>query len=273
MFTSSKHLYARAALALGFLTLFSGSGRTTASSGEQAGHNTPKPAAQITPAAQELLNRTLQALGGSAFLSFKTLTTEGRAFSISDGVAAGFVEYDSIVGYPDKRRLSYGLGKSKTVTLINNGDRGWEIDRYGLIEQPEKRISAWQVANRYSLEGLLRGRAHEPGVLVLPGGQDFVDNFPASILDIIDSQQVEVKLYVNPQTYLPLRAAYRVHNPESQDWDEYVDVYSDYHLINGIQTPMHLVRYVNDERVAETFRMSAKYNQNYPPTVFQPSDQ
>jgi hypothetical protein len=236
----------------------------------QAAEDTVKPAAQIRPAAQELLTSTIQALGGSAFLNFKTLTTQGRAFSITDGVAAGFVTYQSVVEYPDKRRLSYGLGRSKSVTLINNGNQGWELDRYGLIEQPEKRVSAWQIANRYSLENLLRLLVHEPGVLVLPGGQDFVDNIPASILEIIDARQVDVKLYVDLQNHLPIRAAYRIHNPQTQDWDDYADVYSDYDQIEGIQTPMHLVRYVNGERVAETFRTSAKYNQSYPSTFFEP---
>ncbi|HTV54096.1 MAG TPA: hypothetical protein VMI06_04195 [Terriglobia bacterium] len=238
----------------------------------QAARNTTLPAPQISPAAQELLKNTIQALGGSAFLSFKTLETQGRAFSITDGVAAGFVTYESVVEYPDKRRLSYGLGRSKAVTLINNGNQGWEIDLYGLIEQPEQRISAWEIANRYSLENLLRVRVHEPGVLVLPGGQDFVENLPTSILEIIDSRQVDVKLYIDLQNHLPIRAAYRVHNPQTQDWDDYADVYSDYDQIDGIQTPMHLVRYVNDERVAETFRTSAKYNQSYPSTLFEPPE-
>jgi hypothetical protein len=238
----------------------------------QAPPRTAMSAAQISPDARALLDHTIQALGGSAFLNFKTMRTEGRAFSIMDGVAAGFVTYDSIVEYPDKRRLSYGMGKSKAVTLINNGDQGWEIDRYGLIEQSEKQISSWEIASRYSLENLLRLRAHEAGVLVLPGGQDFVENFPASILDIIDARQVEVKLYVNSVTYLPLRAVYRVQNPETHDWDEYADVYSDYHLISGIHTPMHLVRYVNDERVAETFRDSAQYNETCSPSMFGPPE-
>jgi hypothetical protein len=236
----------------------------------RAAQSPAKPPARISPAAQQLLDRTVQALGGSAFLGSRTLTTGGRAFSISDGVAAGFVTYQSVVQFPDKRRLSYGLGRNKSVTLINNGNQGWEIDRYGLIEQPQKRVSAWEAANRYSMESLLRVVVHEPGVLVLPGGQDFVDNLPTSILEIIDSRQVDVKLYIDLQTYLPIRATYRVHNPETQDWDDYADVYSDFDQIGGIQTPMHLVRYVNGERVAETFRTSAKYNQNYPPSLFEP---
>lgn len=236
----------------------------------QAARKAAKPAAQISPAAQQLLDRTVQALGGESFLKSKTLSTQGRAFSIADGVTAGFVTYKSLVEYPDKRRLAYGFGRNKSVILINNGSQGWELDQYGVIEQSEKRLHAWIVANRYSLENVLRSVAHEPGVLILPGGQDFVDNLAASILDIMDSRQVDVKLYINPQTYLPIQISYRVRDPEVSDWDDYKDMYSDYHNIDGIKTPMHLVRYVNGERTAETFRTSAKYNVSYPPGFFEP---
>lgn len=228
------------------------------------------PPSHIDPAAQALLNQVTQALGGSVFLGSKTLETRGRAFSIMDGVTQGFVEYQSTVEFPDKRRLSYGLGKSKSVTLINHGDQGWEIDRYGLIEQTDKEIKAWRLANRYSLENLLRVRIHEPGTLIQKGGQDFVNNRPALIVDIVDARQVDVKLYANSVTYLPIQIAYRLMNPQTHDWDEYADIYADYLEVQGVETPMHLVRYVNGERVAETFRTLARYNQPCPPGFFEP---
>jgi hypothetical protein len=225
---------------------------------------------QISPDAQALLDRAIQALGGQRFLNFNTLTTQGRAFSISDGIAAGFIVYDSSFEFPDKRRLSYGLGKTKPVTLINNGSQGWEIDRYGIIDQTDKQIRVWKLANRYSLENLLRVRVHEPGVLVLTGGQDFVNNTPTAILDIIDSRQIDVKLYLNSQNSLPVQISYRIQDPQDRYWDDYANVYSDYENVQGIQTPMHLVESKNGERVAETFRTEVKYNQSYPPHFFAP---
>ncbi|MGH9326262.1 MAG: hypothetical protein ACRD2B_06185 [Terriglobia bacterium] len=228
------------------------------------------PPSYINPAAQALLSQVTQALGGTAFLSSKTLETQGRAFSLMDGVTQGFVQYESTVKFPDERRLSYGLNRSKAVTLINNGNQGWELDRYGLIEQSEKEIRAWRLANRYSLENLLRVRIHEPGTLIQKGGQDFVNNRPALIVDIIDARQVDVKLYVNSVTYLPIQITYRLMNPETHYWDDYTDVYADYQEVEGVQTPMHLVRYVNGDRVAETFRTRVRHNQACPPGFFQP---
>lgn len=230
-----------------------------------------QPFSHIDSAAQALLNQTIQALGGPAFAGFKTLSSQGRAFSIMDGVTAGFVQYDSAMRFPDQRRLSYGLGKSKSVTLINDGDHGWEIDRYGLIEQPDKEIRAWQLANRYSLENLLRLRVHEPGTLVQAGGEDFVDNVPVKIIDIFDSRQADVKVYVDQRTHLPVRVVYRVMNPDTHQREDYADAYANYREVQGIETPMHLVRYHNDERVAETFRTMVRYNETYPANFFQPN--
>ncbi|MGH9407237.1 MAG: hypothetical protein ACRD3D_15560 [Terriglobia bacterium] len=236
--------------------------------------NPSGPPSEIDPAAQALLNRAIQGLGGPAFLGFRTMSTQGRAFSISDGVTQGFVLYQSWSEFPAKRRLSYGLAKrSKAVTLINDGDQGWELDRYGLIEQSPKEIRAWRLANRYSLENLLRVRARETGVLIQKGGDDLVDNHPAQILDIVDSRQVAIKLYLDSQSHQPVEIAYRIMNPETHEWDEYSDIYSDYQSVGGVQTATHLVRYLNGDRVAETFRTQIRYNETYPAGYFEPRDQ
>ena len=195
-----------------------------------------------------------------------------RAFSISNEETTGLAPYDSFVEYPDKRRFSYG--KKKPVILINNGDSAWELDRYGVILQPPEQVRRWKTTNRYSLENLLRLRIREPGILIQTGGVDFVDNLPARVVEIIDASQVHIKLYVNRVSLRPVRVTYQVLNPQSQEQDEYADDYSDYQVIQGIATPMHIGRFVNDERVAEIFRSSARYDENYPASYFsQPSGQ
>ncbi|MDE3180455.1 MAG: hypothetical protein KGM47_12445 [Acidobacteriota bacterium] len=224
---------------------------------------------QINPAAQALLDQSIQALGGQAFIDFKTMTSEGRVFSIADGVLQGFVHYTSAEEFPDRRRLSYGLSKkSKAVTLINNGDNGWELDRYGTIQQPQKEIRAWRLANRYSLENLLRLRIREPGMLIQMGKQDFVDNLPVQIVEMADARQAQIKLYLNISTHLPLQIGYRILDAQTHQWNEYSDIYSDYQTVQGTQTAMHIIRYLNGDRVAETFRSEVRYNETYPASFF-----
>jgi hypothetical protein len=81
----------------------------------------PAEQARISPKAQELLNRAIQALGGAAFLHFRSMTSTGRIYAISEESTAGLDTFESAVLFPDKRRLT--MGKKKPVTLINDGDR------------------------------------------------------------------------------------------------------------------------------------------------------
>lgn len=225
--------------------------------------------ARIDARGQQLLDQTIQALGGQAFLTVKTLTTHGRAFSISDGATAGFVVFDSWVEYPDKRRVAYGFGKSKPILLINNGDQAWELDKMGTTDQLPQQIYNWKLATYYSLENLFR-HFHDPGILIQTGGVDFVDNLPVQTVDVFNSQKAHITLYLNQQTHLPVRIAYRVQDPKTEQWNDYADDYSDYETFQGIATPMHIMRLVNQDRVAETFRNSARYNDDYPADYFEP---
>ena len=230
-----------------------------------------KPAAlpaRADPKAQELLDRTIQALGGPAFLRVRRLTTRGRIFAIADESTAGLAPFVSAVEYPDKRRFSYG--KSKPVTLVNNGDQAWELDRYGLTSQLPEQVQRWKATNRYSLENLLRLRIHEPGILIQVGGVDFVDNVPTRGVDILELGGTHVRLDLHRQTLLPVRIRYRVQDPKTHDWQEYADVYGDYQNFQGVQTPMHITRFLDGERVTEVFRHSARYDEDYPAGYFQP---
>lgn len=246
-------------MTLGALSLLSISGPTMNAS--QNSPDAPKRPPVIEPKAQALLDKSVQALGGASFLAFKSLTTAGRAYTISDDQTAGFAPFVSAVEYPDKRHFSYG--KKKPVILINNGDQGWEVDRYGTISQRPVDLRRWRTINRYSLENLLRVRIHEPGMLIQDGGSDFVDQLPARVLTLVDADQVQMKFFINNLTYLPIRITYRVQSAAGDDWDEYADVYGDYQNIQGVQTPMHITRFLNDERVSETYRNTAKYDESY----------
>ena len=102
------------------------------------------------------------------------------------------------------------------------------------------------------------------------GGVDFVNNVPTLSLDITEAGGTSVRMDLHRRTFLPIRISYRVQNVKTRDWEEYADVYADYRNFQGIQTPMHITRYLEGERVAETFRNSAQYNEGYPATYFQP---
>ncbi len=224
---------------------------------------------RIEAKAQALLDRLIQALGGQAFLNSKSLTTQGRLFSISSA-GEGFVYFDSQTQFPDKRRLTYGLSKkTKPIVIINNGDLGWEIDRMGMVHLDSEDIRQWKFSNRYALENLLRLRIHEPGALVQSAGVDFVNNLPVDILDVVDATQTQIKICLEHATGLPVEVRYRKWDAEINDWDEYADDYADFRTFQGINTAMHIARSRNGRRFSELYRGSAVYNESYPQKIFE----
>jgi hypothetical protein len=237
--------------------------------GARAGQEPAAAVQQINPLAQELLEKAVQAMGGPAFLGVKNLTTRGRVFSISEGATSGFAKFESTVEFPDKRRFAYG--DKKPIVLVNNGERGWQLDNFGVIRQRPGQVRRWIVANRYSLANILRRVIHEPDLLIQDGGVDFVDNLPARVVEIVDAQQVRVRLYLHKLNFRPIRITYRVQNPETREWQDFADVYGDYREVQGVQTPMHVTRFVSGERFGETFRNAAQYDRNFPPNYFTPT--
>jgi hypothetical protein len=222
----------------------------------------------ISPAAKQRLDRCILALGGQAFTQWKSLWTTGKVFLIEDNSTAGFAPFKSTEVPPDRRRFTYGSGSP--VTLINDRDQGWEIDRDGVIQQTPQQVREWRLANRYSLENVLRVGIHAPGILVEDKGLTLLDNQPVDEIEIIDSRQVHIKIYLDEDTSLPRQIRYRVRDPRSQTWQVYSDVYSDYQTFQGIQTPMHITRYQNGERVAELFRDKVRYDVPIAPRFFSP---
>ena len=100
------------------------------------------------------------------------------------------------------------------------------------------------------------------------GKVDFVDNVATQGMEITEPGGISVRLDVHPQTFLPTRISYRVRNVKENAWDDYSDAYADYKLIDGLQFPMHVTRYLNGDRIGETFRNDAKFNEVYPPNYF-----
>jgi hypothetical protein len=224
---------------------------------------------RISPKAREILDHAIEALGGPAFLNYKSMATSGRVFGFSNGQMAGVEPFKSTYVPPDQRRFTYG--KSKPVTLINNGQEALELDQYGLTHQLPEQVREWTIANRYSLDHLFRSIIKESGVLIIDHGVDFVANQPAFVIEIIDAQDTHIQLYLRKTNYLPLRVTYRVQNSGTQDWDDYTDDYNDYQRFDGIMTPMNIAREKNDERVGAVYRSKARYNVEVPANYFQPS--
>src|SRR5581483_7317658 len=81
--------------------------------------------------AKQLVQQAIQVLGGQAYLTWHTQTSQGRSYSFHHGepnsVGTLFWRFRE---YPDKDRIE--LTKHRDVFEIFNGDNGWEVTFQGV---------------------------------------------------------------------------------------------------------------------------------------------
>ena len=223
---------------------------------------------KISPAARQVIDQMIEKLGGENFRRIRTLTTSGRFYFLGDGGTAGMLPFKSKDAPPDKRRFSYG--KKKPIILINNGKHAWRLDRLGRGRQSEEESRAWRLRTRYGLYHLLTRVINEPDILMVDAGSDFVDNVSVYVVEIIDAQQVRVKIYVDKNRLLPVRIVYRLQHPRTRRWEENALTYGNFKMQNGVLAPQRETRWRNGRRYAELFYHQILFNLPIPERDFDP---
>ena len=223
----------------------------------------------VSPQARELVDQVIEKLGGEKFRQIESISARGRFFTVGSGGTAGVMPFESQELVSAKRRFSYG--KKKPIILVNDGDKGWRLDRLGRTRQTPEQIWTWRLRARYNLYGLLLRVTEEPDILMVEGGTDLADNVVVRVVEIVDVQQVKIKLLVDKTRYLPVRIQYRAQNPKTNRWEEYGLTYGNYQKVQGVLTPKQEGRWLNGRRRAEVFFHEIYYNLPLSSDLFVPT--
>lgn len=118
----------------------------------------PKPSPENTAKAEAIVNRGIEVLGGSAYLSVQTVVGRGFFTAFHDGMSqipARFLDY---IAYPDKERTEF-TGDGIRVIQTNSGETGWLFDgaTKSLSDMKGAQIEDFKRSMRTSVENLLRG--------------------------------------------------------------------------------------------------------------------
>ena len=232
--------------------------------------------------ARELIQRSIRALGGPAYLGVKDLTRSGRytAFEHS-GAARGTIKITDVVKLPDKERIEYNfkmyygvdapipllvvdipfpLSKTKSSFEVHNGDQGWILGAAGIVDMPADSLSHLREKRKKDLNLLFRERLNEPGLILRYSGQDVVDLKLVDWVEISDADRFTTRVAFDHSTHLPMRAVFLFRDPETGDPVEDHDYFSNYRLIQGVMTPMQIAHEHNGYQVSQLFFEDVKYN-------------
>lgn len=221
-----------------------------------------------TNKALEVLDRTLAALGGPAFLNVQDITRHGRLYGFDRGELAdpGEHHFFDYVKFPGRERSEQG--KKGNVVYVNNNEQGWELDRQGVREQTPEQIRDFNEGNRRDLDYILRFRLKEPGMQAYYLGGEFADNQRVHVVELVDDRAESYKLLIDQTTYLPLQLRYRQKDELSGEWQDVVEYYGKYVPVQGIQTPMLFSRERAGTRTLEVFWSEVQYNTGLPDELF-----
>ena len=228
---------------------------------------------QTTPAARQLLDSMVQALGGKEFLEVKEIQTKGRFYSFRRGVLAAADLYSDYIKFPDMERLELGREKEKIIQ-INHGTEGWTINQSAPKDEPpvqeQSSVQAEEFLNNFktNFDYMVRFVAPTPKASLVASGAEVVDFRRTDVLEVRDAEKNLMRIFVDRETRLPLKTQTR----RTGEAIVHEEVYANWHRFDGVMTPLMLVRYRDGVKVIEIRAESVSYNPGLSDTLFAPPD-
>ena len=238
------------------------------------GQSEMAPPSQSIPVDQEnvhkakaVLDQTIQALGGQAYLNIQDISQEGRTYSFHLGESEGVgVLFWRFYKFPDKERVE--LTKKRDVVYVYRGDQGFEITYKGTCSDEAKSVDDYVRRREYSLDWVLRKWLAKPGIALFYEGHTVAAQKDAEQVTIMDSNNQSVTLYINSNTHLPVKKSYSWRDPTDKQRNIEDEVYDNYRPVQGVMTPLSVTRFYNGDMSNQRFLNSVSYNKGLNDSMF-----
>ena len=219
--------------------------------------------------ARALLDQSIQALGGQAFLNIRDMQQEGRTYSFHHGQpTSNGVLFWRFVEYPYKERLE--VTKQRDIAYLYVDDKGYEITYKGPHQIEKKELEDYLRRRRLSLETILREWARDPTVALFFDGNALAGNLPAQQITLINSKNEAVSLFFDLDTHLPLKKSYTWRDPVDKERNVEEEIFDNYRPVQGVMVPYGFTRYFNGDMQTQRFVNSVQFNQGLNEAMFDP---
>jgi hypothetical protein len=222
---------------------------------------------QSAAKAKQIIEQGIEALGGSGYLNVHDVTCTGRISQFDhSGEVTGFGQFIDFTEPPLKDRQE-NLPK-RNIIQVYNGDNGWELDRGGVSDAPQANLAQFKEDIQKDLDNILRHRIHEPGMIFRYAGADVVDLDQVDWVEMVDGDDRTIRIAFATATHLPVRETVDTRDPKTQTKSVEIEYYSNYHPLNGIQTPFQITRERNKMKIFQVFYDKCDYNTNISDALF-----
>lgn len=222
---------------------------------------------QSAAKAKAILLSAVGALGGDAYLTMHDDTCTGTFSNFGhSGELNGFTKFQDFEIPPEKDRFE-NVPKHNIIQ-ITNGDKGWTLDRGGVSEEAATDLAENIEGRKTDLDNILRRRMNEKDMVLRYVGPDTVDRLEVDWVELTDPDNRIIRIAISRRTHLPVRKTVEMRDPNTQMKTEEVEYFSNYHPIQGIETPYQITRERNGLKVYQVFFDKCEYNTNLADSFF-----
>jgi hypothetical protein len=228
---------------------------------------------------KQLVHETLDALGGPKYLAMQDRVESGRAYSFYQerlsglSVATIYTRYLEASQPPARdavlvdERESFGKNERSGAMLFMAG-KGFQITFRGARPVPKEMEARYRDTTLHNVFYIFRERLDEPGMIFEARGSDIVDNQPVDVLDITDSDNRTVTVYIHHRTRLPVRQVYFRRDPKTNERNEEVTIFAKYRDVGGVMWPYDVQRLRNGDRIFQLYAETVEINKSLPASLF-----
>jgi hypothetical protein len=212
--------------------------------------------------AGEVLDRAIETLGGEVWLGVEDVYAKGRYYQFQRGQLAGADVFEDYVKFPDKERTEFGEDGERV--RINNGDRGWNVTDGNVEAQIPEQVTAFREEFEVSLDYLLRNVLSGSEISLQYVGRDTIGFSRVDVLELRDEDRTRIGLYIDRSSGRILqKTVRRLSSPQVHE-----EIYSNYHEIDGVLTPLLVTRYTDGVKTMEIRFETVRYNRGMDDGLF-----
>jgi hypothetical protein len=233
---------------------------------------TEKPAA-TPPAtdekAEQVIKNAVEALGGSAYLSVRSLIGRGLFTQYRDGqsgIPSTFIDY---IVYPDRERTEF-KGTEGKIIQTNTGDTGWLYDgaAKSIKDMTKAQVEDFKRSIRSSIDYLLRGEWRKDGAkLTYVGRREAGLAKRNEVVRVTYTDGYMVEFEFGAKDYLPVKILYKRKNADGEEIAE-EDRLAQHIKLAGITVPFVIDHYITGVQTSRINYQSVEFNSAIADTLF-----
>jgi hypothetical protein len=227
---------------------------------------------------KRLIGQVVDGLGGDAFRNMRTRTEYGRASSFYREQLTGYsvtriytkyLDPDAGTGLLEMQRQVFGKKVDDGATLYTTRE-GYDVTYRGAKPLADEKIKQFRENLLHDIFYILRERLSEPGMEFESAGIDVVENQTVEAIDIYDSDNRNIRVWVNAHSFFPVKQRYFRFDPIIGERREEVTRYTTYREAGkGVMWPYTTARERDTEQYYEMRSERVTIDDPLPDSMFE----